>query len=82
MFRLPDDFQSELNVPRLSGQGIQFAIRSGSSVFDEYPGAGSWFRRVKVGVIENVENLRSKLDVERLRNLRDVVVLGRDEIEV
>src|SRR5467141_3782645 len=79
---LPNHFQCKLNVSGLCRQVVQKTVGYYRSACVKDPRAIEWFRRHKVGVIEDVEDLRPELNVESLRNAMDREVLGRREIQV
>src|SRR5258706_8174703 len=79
---LPNYFYGELNFSRRGCCPCQHPRSRKMSCGIEDAGMvrGNWWR--EVGVIENVENLRTELDVEGFRDLRDVIVLEYREIKV
>src|SRR5437016_3977846 len=83
----PNDLQRELDLPRwnqrcddLAELGIARPVSE-----DRLHGAatGVWVqcRRSKISPVQDIEHLRPKLYVERLRDSRDVVVLQHGEID-
>jgi hypothetical protein len=82
-FELPDHLDRKLDVSWLGRQLVHKSAASRSrSILVEDRAAGVRQRRHEVGVIQDVENLRSELNVERFRNSTDRIVLGRGEIQV
>src|SRR5579872_5633225 len=79
---LPNHLQSELNVSRLGCQVVHKSIGCWRTVLVKDPCAVKRLRRKKVGVVQNVEDLRSELNVESLRNSSDRVVLSRGKVQV
>ena len=79
---LPNHFEPKLNVSGCGCQGVHFSVGRYSSGLVKNPGAVVWPRRYKVRAIQNVEDLRPELNVERLRNAMDRIILGRGEIQV
>src|SRR5580704_12163978 len=79
--RLPHKLQRKLNLAR--GCGCSSDVASTS-----YESAGSvenlvvGCRRIKISMIERVENLYAKLNVKRLRNTLDGIVLEQREVKV
>ena len=72
--QLPHYLQSELNLPRRCGGGIQRAgTRSWSPALIENSTVGDW--GIEVSSIENVKELRPELDIESLGDPPDIVVL-------
>jgi hypothetical protein len=79
---LPNHFQCKLNVSGLCRQVVHKSVGYYRSICVKDPRAIEWFRRHKVGVIEDVEDLRPELDAESLRNAMNREVLSRREIQV
>src|ERR1700730_5831341 len=79
--RLPNDFQSKLNLPRRGGCGINrpsSPYRRPVLIEEDPVGKGC----LEVGVVQDVKELGAELNVERFRDFFDVVVLDGREIEV
>jgi len=83
---LPDELQRKLNVPGLRhDRGLQTSSPRGRPVRIKQlrrARAKKGQRWPKVGVVQDVEKLRSKLDAEALRNLGDQEVLIHREVEI
>src|SRR5882757_9850531 len=75
VFFLPNYFHGELNFSGRGCGSCQHTRGRKRSCGIEDVGVIRGNRWREVGVIENVENFRTELDVEGFRDLRDVVVL-------
>src|SRR5258705_10624622 len=63
-FRLPNDFQRKLNIPRLRCKIVDGSRGARRSISVKDRTAIDWLGWHKVRVIQDVEKLRTKLDVE------------------
>src|SRR2546427_7125948 len=79
---LEDDFDCELNFPRCcggTGQRTSHGVQVSSTIEDVRVRGGGG--RSKVDVIQNVEDLRTELHVESLRDPFDVIVFKQREVQ-
>jgi hypothetical protein len=72
---LPNEFQGKLDISWLGCQRVYFAAGYDRASLIKDPGSVDRLRRRKVGVIQNIENLRAELNIERLRPAMDRNVL-------
>src|SRR5882757_8881362 len=79
---LPDHLQCKLDVPGLCRQVVHIPAAKRRSTRVKNPSAVEWLWRNKVGAIQDVEDLRAKLNVEGLRNATYWIVLGCGKIQV
>jgi hypothetical protein len=71
-----------LDISRLGRQSVHFAAGYYCSILIKDPGAVDWFWRIKVGVIQNIEDLRPELNVEGFRNPMNRNVLDYGKIQI
>jgi hypothetical protein len=79
---LPDDFHCELNVTRLGSQVINAPGTGWRSVRIKNRTAVCRLGWCEVRVVQDVENLRAKLNVESFRDAVDWVVLKHGKVHV
>src|ERR1700736_704044 len=82
LLRLPDHLQCKLNIAGLWGQTGHFSAGDWRSGLVEESGAVDWLRRSKVGVVEDVEDLGTKLNIKRFGNSCNREVLGCRDVNV
>src|SRR5262249_45597621 len=83
-FRLPQDLNTQLNLPRgsnCSAEGAGIRQEGASGIEDRTVGIVQEIGGCKIWVVQYIEDFRPELNVERLRDSCDAVVFENREID-